>query len=123
MSPRDLRRMSWLGEQGRPGSVSYTHLDVYKRQPYMQRSYPVPFSKRRAVQEELDRMMQGDIIERSVSPLSLIHILKIPRRATSCKRTKDMETEVDMQEKEAEHHGIYGRTEQAFDRNIKTDGK
>ena len=91
-------------------TVSYTHLDVYKRQvvgntqreelwavverfravfdespgkakdyicelkvrdhaPYMQRSYPVPFSKRRAVQEELDRMMQGDIIERSISCL------------------------------------------------------
>ena len=98
-----------MTSQPRHGPVSYTHLDVYKRQgvgspqrkalwrvvesfkevfaelpgrarnyecelkvrehaPYVQRSYPVPYSKRRAVQVELDRMLEGDIIERSVSP-------------------------------------------------------
>ena len=45
-------------------------LKIREHSPYMQRSYPVPFSKRRAVQEELDRMLEGDIIERSISPYS-----------------------------------------------------
>ena len=46
-------------------------LKVREHSPYMQRSYPVPFSKRRAVQEELDRMMEGDIIAVSYTHLFL----------------------------------------------------
>ena len=53
-------------------------LKVREHSPYMQRSYPVPFSNRRAVQEELDRMMEGDIVERSISPYSnpLVVVIK-----------------------------------------------
>ena len=43
-------------------------LKVREYAPYVQRSYPVPYSKRKAVQVELDKMLEGDIIERSVSP-------------------------------------------------------
>ena len=39
-------------------------LQVRERTPFMQRSYPVPYSKIRVVQEKLDRMMEGGIIER-----------------------------------------------------------
>ena len=38
-------------------------LKVREHTPFVQRSYPVPFSKRRAVQIELDRMMEGGIID------------------------------------------------------------
>ena len=61
-------------------------LKVRDHAPYMQRSYPVPFSKRRAVQEELDRMMQGGIIERSVSPYSnpLVVVIKKDGKVRLC---------------------------------------
>ena len=38
----------------------------------------MPYSKRRAVQEELDKMLEGKIIERSVSPYSnpLVVVIK-----------------------------------------------
>ena len=45
-------------------------LQTREHTPFMQRSYPVPYSKQRAVQEELDKMMEGGIIERSVSHYS-----------------------------------------------------
>ena len=45
-------------------------LKVREHAPYVQRSYPVPYAKRRAVQSELEKMLEGDIIERSVSPYS-----------------------------------------------------
>ena len=62
-------------------TVSYTHLT-----PFMQRSYPVPYSKRRAVQEELDKMMEGGIIERSVSHYSnpLVVVIKKDGRFRLC---------------------------------------
>ena len=46
----------------------------------------MPFSKRRAVQEELDRMMQGGIIERSVSPYSnpLVVVIKKDGKVRLC---------------------------------------
>ena len=37
-------------------------LKVREHAPYAQRSYPVPYAKRRAVQIELDKMLEGDII-------------------------------------------------------------
>ena len=46
---------------GIPIPVSYTHLDVYKRQP---KAYPVPYSKRGLVQEEINKMLAEGIIER-----------------------------------------------------------
>ncbi len=54
-------------------------LKVREHSPYMQRSYPVLFSKRRVVQEELDRMMEGDIIERSISPYSNLLVVVIKK--------------------------------------------
>ena len=45
-------------------------LRVREHAPYVQRSYPVPYAKRRAVQLELEKILEGDIIERSVSPYS-----------------------------------------------------
>ena len=61
-------------------------LKIREHSPYMQRSYPVPFSKRRAVQEELDRMMEGDIIERSISPYSnpLVVVIKKDGKVRLC---------------------------------------
>ena len=61
-------------------------MKVRDHTPYMQRSYPVPFSKRRAVQEELDRMMEGDIIERLISPYSnpLVVVIKKDGRVRLC---------------------------------------
>ena len=62
------------GEPGRAKGYE-CELKVREHAPYIQRSYPVPYSNRGAVQLELDRMLAGGIIERSVSTLSLIHIL------------------------------------------------
>ena len=59
-------------------------LKIRDHSPYMQRSYPVPFSKRRAVQEELDRMMDGDIIERSISPYSNPLVVVIKKDGKRC---------------------------------------
>ena len=50
-------------------------LKVREHAPYVQRSYPVPYAKRRAVQIELEKMLEGDIIERSVSPVSYTHLV------------------------------------------------
>ena len=57
--------------------------------PYVQRSYPVPYSKREAVQLELDRMLAGDIIERSVSTYSnpLVVVIKKDGRVRSVSYT------------------------------------
>ena len=38
-------------------------LKVREHTPFMQRSYPVPYSKRRAVQEELDRTVSVTLLE------------------------------------------------------------
>ena len=61
-------------------------LKVREHTPYVQRSYSVPFSKRRAVQIELDKMLEGDIIERSVSPYSnpLVVVIKKDGRVRLC---------------------------------------
>ena len=61
-------------------------LKVREHAPYVQRSYPVPYSKRRAVQAELDKMLEGDIIERSVSPYSnpLVVVIKKDGRVRLC---------------------------------------
>ena len=61
-------------------------LKVREHAPYVQRSYLVPFSKRRAVQIELDKMLEGGIIERSVSPYSdpLVVVIKKDGRVRLC---------------------------------------
>ena len=61
-------------------------LKVREHAPYVQRSYPVPYAKRRAVQLELEKMLEGDIIERSVSPYSnpLVVVIKKDGRVRLC---------------------------------------
>lgn len=61
-------------------------LRVREHAPFVQRSYPVPYSKRVAVQEELDRMLEGGIIEKSVSPYSnpLVVVIKKDGRVRLC---------------------------------------
>ena len=64
-------------------------LKVREHAPYIQRRYQVPYSKRRAVQAELDKMLEGDIIERSVSPYSnpLVVVIKKDGRVRSVSYT------------------------------------
>ena len=65
------------GEPGRAKGYE-CELKVREHAPYVQHSYPVPYSKRGAVQLALDRMLEGGIIERSVSTYSnpLVVVIK-----------------------------------------------
>ena len=73
------------GEPGRAKGYE-CELKVREHAPYVQRSYPVPYSKRGAVQLELDRMLEGGIIERSVSTYSnpLVVVIKKDGRVRLC---------------------------------------
>lgn len=53
----------------KPGRCNaYEHkIEVYSNKPFVQRSYPIPICHQNAVQNEIDRMLREDIIERSTS--------------------------------------------------------
>lgn len=56
--------------QKKPGRLKdYFHeLKIKNDKPFISRSYPIPISYREAVQEEIDRMLDMNIIQRSNSP-------------------------------------------------------
>ena len=60
----------FAGEPGRAKGYK-CELKVREHAPYVQRSYPVPYSKRGAVQLELDRMLEGGIIAVSYTHLDV----------------------------------------------------
>lgn len=53
-------------------------INVEPNTPIIKKSYPIPFSKRLAVQEEINRMLTNNVIERSNSPYSnpLVVVMK-----------------------------------------------
>ncbi|VVC38660.1 Reverse transcriptase domain, partial [Cinara cedri] len=66
--------------QDRPGlhnSFSYK-FNVREHQPYKLKPYPVPFSRRFAVQQEIDKMLNWGVIERSDAPYNnpLVTVVK-----------------------------------------------
>jgi len=56
----------------RPGRVEnfVCELKVKENEPFVRKSYPVPYAKRKAVQDEIDRMLRFGVIGESSSPYS-----------------------------------------------------
>lgn len=61
-------------------------LVVKEHKAFTHRSYPVPYSKRGAVQKEIERMIEADIIEESISAYSnlLVVVMKKDGRVRLC---------------------------------------
>ena len=77
-------------------AVSYTHLDVYKRQhvytheidvtdenKFMHKTYPIPLYYQKIVAEEIKKMLDDNIIERSnsnfLNPMVIVKKKKITK--------------------------------------------
>lgn len=79
-----------------PGCVSgYTaKLNVKSEVPYIGKSYPVPFSKRKSVEEELEKLKEADIIEESNSPFSnpLVCVVKKDLSIRLCLDSRKLNT-------------------------------
>lgn len=72
----------------RPGCIKnyMAKLNIKNEVPFLGRSYPVPFSKRKAMQEELNKMIELGIIEESKSPYNnpLVCVVKKDSSIRAC---------------------------------------
>lgn len=68
--------------------------NVKPHEPYKIKPYPVPFSRRPAVQKEIDRMIQWGVIERSDSPYNnpLVTVIKTDGSIRLCLDARKLNT-------------------------------
>jgi len=82
--------------QNRPGLHKFFtyKFNVKPHEPYKIKPYPVPFARRPAVQQEIDKMLEWQIIERSDSPYNnpLVTVIKADGSIRLCLDARKLNT-------------------------------
>lgn len=82
--------------QNRPGLHKFFSykFNVKQHEPYKVKPYPIPFSRRPAVQHEIDKMLEWGVIERSDSPYNnpIVTVLKTDGTIRLCLDARRLNT-------------------------------